>query len=245
MVGQTFGRLTVLERDLSKTGRYAYWLCKCNCEKQTVLSVRGTSLRDGHTRSCGCLQKEITSKRTLINLTNQRFGKLLVLYKDTSVNKECAYWICRCDCGNIISVSSIHLRNGQKSCGCLKSKGEFYLCSLLTELNIKFQSQKTFSDLKGDKNFPLKFDFYLPEQNCIIEFQGIQHYMPSDYFGGEVIFKQQQKYDDLKRKYCNKNNIYLIEIPYTDYDKLNKTYIKERLDEAEKIHGYSTSTSEI
>lgn len=235
LTGQMFGRLTVLERDFNRKSRAAYWICQCNCKNQTIISVRGSSLTSGNTRSCGCLQKEVASRRTLIDLTNQRFGKLLVLYKDDSVVKECAYWICKCDCGKIISVSSNHLKGGQKSCGCEKSKGEFLLKGLLTKLNINFETQKTFSNLKGDKDFPLKIDFYLPEQKCAIEFQGSQHYMLNDYFGGEETFKKQQRYDELKRQYCKENNICLIEIPYTDYNKIDIKYLEEKINEAKNI----------
>ena len=52
--GQTFGRLTALERDVSRTEKNTYWLCKCQCER--VVSVRLDHLRSGATLSCGCLR---------------------------------------------------------------------------------------------------------------------------------------------------------------------------------------------
>lgn len=45
------------------------------------------------------------------------------------------------------------------------------------------------------------------------------------FSNGEEKFKERQIYDDKKRKYCNKNNIKLIEIPYWDFDKLDKDYL--------------------
>lgn len=59
-----------------------------------------------------------------INLTGQVFGKLTVIERDNSVSKDKgAYWICRCQCGNIVSVKSYSLRSGAtKSCGCLNKE---------------------------------------------------------------------------------------------------------------------------
>jgi hypothetical protein len=57
LTGRVFGRLTVTERDYSRKGRVS-WLCKCSCGAS--VSVRGYSLLDGKTKSCGCLSREIT-----------------------------------------------------------------------------------------------------------------------------------------------------------------------------------------
>lgn len=61
LVGQVFGRLTVIKEaeQQTKSGQYA-WVCKCSCGGDAV--VAGHDLRKGHTQSCGCLQKERTSK---------------------------------------------------------------------------------------------------------------------------------------------------------------------------------------
>ena len=57
MIGQKFGRLTVLERDESRaSGTGIYYVCKCDCG--TVKTVRGTNLRGGNVKSCGCMHKE-------------------------------------------------------------------------------------------------------------------------------------------------------------------------------------------
>ena len=54
MIGQKFGHLTVLERDGSDNRGEAKWLCECDCEAHTIISVLGSNLRTGHTQSCGC-----------------------------------------------------------------------------------------------------------------------------------------------------------------------------------------------
>lgn len=62
----------------------------------------------------------------------------------------------------------------------------------------------------------LPFDFYLPDYNLCIEFNGIQHYRAVEYFGGVKKFKAQQKNDKIKKKYCDDNNISLIIIRYNE-----------------------------
>lgn len=62
LIGQKFGRLTVLERaENSKSGQIM-WKCICSCPDKTVCVVSGGHLKNGHTNSCGCLQKERASE---------------------------------------------------------------------------------------------------------------------------------------------------------------------------------------
>lgn len=236
LTGHTYNRWTVMERDFSKKGKGTYWFCRCSCG--TIKSISSNSLRSGSSKSCGCLQKEAvikTGHNNAIDLTNQRFGKLKVLYKANHVdNNTSVYWICQCDCGKITKpISAQNLRNGDtKSCGCMVSKGNDRLCSLLKELNIDFQSEYSFDDLKGDKD-KLRFDFVVFDKNkkilSLIEYQGKQHYEPQSLFGGEEKFLQQQRYDKIKRDYCKEHDIQLIEIPYWDYEKLSVEYLKDLL----------------
>ena len=88
--------------------------------------------------------------------------------------------------------------------------------------DISFISQYKFSDCIDINQ--LVFDFYLPELNTCIEYNGKQHYMPIERFGGEERFAVQIKHDEIKREYCKKNDIKLIEIKYTikTYEKIEK-----------------------
>lgn len=225
LTGQKFGRLMVLRQDFSKKDRTIYWICKCDCGN--IVSVKGSSLKSHNTKSCGCLQKEIVSKQKLVDLTGQKFGYLTVLKRDNSkINRE-IYWICQCDCGNIISVRGSHLKTGATiSCGCYKaSKGEDKISSVLSSLKISFVQQKTFNNLKYKSK--LRFDFFLPDYNCCIEYQGEQHYKAIQYFGGEKQFEEQKDKDNIKRQWCKENNIKLIEIPYWNFNKINEDYLKQ------------------
>jgi hypothetical protein len=68
LTGHQFGRLTVLSQAedyvCTKGSRYAQWLCECNCENHTRVTVAQRSLKKGTTTSCGCVAKEILSQRS-------------------------------------------------------------------------------------------------------------------------------------------------------------------------------------
>ena len=80
--------------------------------------------------------------------------------------------------------------------------------------NILFEEQKAFEECRNKK--PLKFDFFLPNVPAVIEFQGKQHYVPINYFGGDEKFIKQTFNDKKKEEYCLKHNINLITIRYDD-----------------------------
>lgn len=60
----------------------------------------------------------------------------------------------------------------------------------------------------------MKFDFYIPSKNLCIEFNGLQHYKPVDFFGGEFYYNEIIKRDKIKEEYCLSNNIKLLTIKY-------------------------------
>jgi len=125
--------------------------------------------------------------------------------------------------GEFWQLPSNHLKGG--GCpNCQKSKGENNIKRLLNDNNISFIPQYKFNGCINKKCLP--FDFYLPEHNICIEFQGIQHYQPFEYFGGEKQLKYIQTNDNIKRNYCKKNQILLIEIKYNENIKEKLKYFK-------------------
>lgn len=58
--GQVIGRLTVIEYAYTNKNRKSMWKCRCECGNEVI--VMGSHLKSGHTQSCGCLSREITSK---------------------------------------------------------------------------------------------------------------------------------------------------------------------------------------
>jgi len=104
-----------------------------------------------------------------------------------------------------------------RGCGCptcKSSKGELKIRNYLKKHKISFEPQHSFDDCKNI--LQLSFDFYIPEKNICIEFDGIQHFQPVKYFGGEDEFKLTQLRDKIKNKYCKDNNIKLLRIKYNE-----------------------------
>lgn len=99
-----------------------------------------------------------------------------------------------------------------------KSKGEQKIESFLSSKKIKFIPQKTLSLEKELKRY--KFDFYLPDFNVAIEYNGEQHYKEKSGFFDSLA--QTQKRDNIKKEYCAKHNIQLWIIPYWDFDKIEE-----------------------
>lgn len=106
-------------------------------------------------------------------------------------------------------------------------KGEARLMELLTVHNIEFQPQYVISECKYKK--PLPFDNAVLNNDktlkCLIEYQGIQHYEPVSYFGGEEKFMVQQIRDKIKYNYCKDHNIPLLIIPYWEFDNMEDLVI--------------------
>lgn len=101
---------------------------------------------------------------------------------------------------------------------CNNSKGEQKIYDILTEHNINIEPQKRFDDCRHV--MPLAFDFYLPDHNTLIEFDGVQHFESVEFWGGEVALAQNKLRDSIKNTYCEENDIKLIRIPYYDYDNI-------------------------
>ena len=119
---EKYGRLTPIRRADGK-GR-DIWECRCDCGNTCY--VRMSNLKSGHTRSCGCLRREM-NKAKMQDLTGQRFGKLTVLGIENQKSGSHPLWKCQCDCGNIVEVSSKRLRNGiNMSCGCYQKERQKY-----------------------------------------------------------------------------------------------------------------------
>lgn len=149
LTGQRFGKITVvkLDEELSKQKKRKYWICQCDCGR--IKSIRGDGLKN--IKSCGNCEND---------LTNQRFGRLIALEKGKKDKAQHQYWICKCDCGNIVEVNGDNLRRGlTQSCGCLHSeiihnlkfedlRGQKF--GLLTPINYQIRDQRAFWTCKCD-----------------------------------------------------------------------------------------------
>jgi Zn finger protein HypA/HybF involved in hydrogenase expression len=139
----------------------------------------------------------------------------MVNYKNNNTKVEI---ICKKH-GIFKQTSKSHLR-GDRCPKCSISKGELRIANFLSERNINFNIQQTFLKCLSGNNNKLKFDFYLPEMNICIEYDGEQHFKPIDYFGGVEMFEKQIERDIIKNNYCLENNIKLIRIPFDKYNHI-------------------------
>lgn len=211
LTGKQFGYLTPIF--YIKGGK---WHCKCRCGNELDVDTR--NLNSGHTKSCGCLQKEKASNNTT-NMLDYEDEDLKVIRRAGSDGQGVALWECLCKhCGNIFITRGASIRAGYvKSCGCVHSLNEQNIVKILQENNVEFATQYTFPDLFGINGGHLRFDFAIFNDNHelshLIEYNGKQHYVQSSGEWGSN-FETTIKHDELKQEYCQKHNIRLIIIPF-------------------------------
>ena len=221
MTNKKFGRLTVLYRYYKNSSNNGtQWVCQCECGNIKIIKGGSLTKKTNPVQSCGCLTYENASKANKHDLTGQRFGQLVVLYDTNKRANHRVIWMCKCDCGNTVErIGDSLVQKDTFSCGhCNRSVGSITIERLLKENNIKYEMEKTFENFKGKKGMPYRFDFYLPEYNRLIEFDGIQHYKERSIFKDSLEAIQER--DKIKNDYCLQHNISLIRIPYWKLETL-------------------------
>lgn len=195
--------------------------CECLCDCGKTIIVKANHLHTGNTTSCGCKHSP--------SLIGNRYGKLTVIEEIKNDSPQ-RLWKCQCDCGNITYVKSYTLTSGHTtSCGCFHSekfsKNEVFIASLLKSHNIEYQQEKSFDTCIGVGGRHLRFDFYLPAFNTCIEFDGKQHFIPIDYFGGNKNYERTKANDKIKNEFCMQKSIQLCRLNYM----MSKEEIEEQI----------------
>lgn len=121
------------------------------------------------------------------------------------------------------TYNHMYLKHGCPQCS--ESKGEKEIRNILENNNIKFVYQKRFKDCRYIK--PLPFDFYIPDENICIEFDGKQHYESSSFFQKYETLSKRNELDNIKTIYCKDNNIKLIRISYKEIKNINNILINK------------------
>lgn len=108
---------------------------------------------------------------------------------------------------------------------CVQSHGEREITNWLLGHNVNFIPQHKFADCKDKIQLP--FDFYLPDYNLCIEYDGIQHFEPVNFGGisneeALIKFMTTKLHDDIKNKYCSQYKINLLRISYLDNGSIDK-----------------------
>jgi hypothetical protein len=118
--GTVFGGYTVLSLDTSVPLKPKRYMCRCICG--TVNSVIVANLKQGLSKSCGCLGRKINSDKRTIDRVGDTYNRLTVI-KRVENKGQSAAWLCICSCGNKIEASGSKLSSGNvKSCGCLQKE---------------------------------------------------------------------------------------------------------------------------
>jgi hypothetical protein len=189
---------------------------------------------DSHLQGRGCKKCAIEYKKNKLKNKNfiekakdvhaDKYDYSLVEYIN---NREKVKIICPIH-GVFEQIPYSHLK-GMGCYICKDSIGENIIDNYLSKQGIRYNRQKKFKNCKNKKH--LKFDFYIPDKNLCIEYNGKQHYESVDYFGGEKTLSYIKKNDFIKKDFCKKQNIKLKIIKYDDnilkkieniiYDKSN------------------------
>ena len=175
---------------------------------------------------CGkCVGKEKSNTDDFIEksikIHNNTYDYYLVNYIDCESK---VIIICRKH-GEFEQMPHSHLAG--KGCRvCKNSKGERSIIKFLDKYEIEYINEKKFDNCRNI--LPLPFDFYLPIYNLCIEFDGRQHYISNDFFGGEDRLNKTKINDGIKDKYCLDNNIELLRIPYYEYNNVDDI-LKDKL----------------
>ena len=165
-----------------------------------------------------------------LKLTNEEFVKRvkdifidsIVPLEEYKGHDEKISFLCK-ECNLTWYAKANNILNKKGCPNCKRSKGELKISNILDKNNVNYIQQ--YKDERCKNIYCLPFDFYLPEYNIFIEYDGIQHF-ESCTFGGIFREEAQEKFkscierDKIKTKFCKENNINLVRIPYFDYDKI-------------------------
>jgi len=114
--------------------------------------------------------------------------------------------------GSFLQKPAIHIYAKSNCPECNIYKGEEQVGIWLNKNNIEYIYQYK---VKIENSYHY-YDFYLPKYNMLIEYNGLQHYKPITFFGGEKGFKYLKQRDKIKEKYCLDNKINLLVLSYKD-----------------------------
>lgn len=201
---------------------------KCPFHLDKELYIRYVDLRNG----VRCPYCSGVGRKTYEEIKDEfeKRGYILVSEKEEYVNaRSIMRYICPRHPESINSIVYSNFHNGQGCPHCKSSKGENKIREWLIKNKIEFEQQYKFDDLKEKRL--LSYDFYIPEHNMLIEYQGQFHDGTVHKINPELQTKEnvgnQKKHDDMKRDYAKNNGYYLLEIWYWDFNNIEAILKKE------------------
>lgn len=191
-------------------------------EERGLQSITYSNLKNGFgCRFCG-FEKMANSKRLPFEKVKEVFARhdMILLEQEYKNSDTPLQYICKRHPEFGIQYMALSNAYKQHCPHCNVIKGEDKIAHYLLEHRIEFIPQKSYDDLQGLGGGKLSYDFYLPNFNLLIEYQGEQHEHPISIFGGEEQFKYQKEHDKRKREYAESHNIELFEIWYYDFSNI-------------------------
>lgn len=189
---------------------------KCKCTICGRIQENKTIYDYYNNKKCFCQTKSIKKPKDQI----EKDFKDICIFLEEYINTDTPILVKSLFCGHQFKVAPRDILRKPYLCPiCNSSYGEKKILFWLEENGISYYRQFKVENYR--------IDFYLPEKNIAIEFNGIQHYEPVKHFGGEERFKQQQLRDNYIRNYCKAKGIKLIEISYLDYEKVEEILQQE------------------
>lgn len=206
----------LVSTDYKGVSKKLEYICPKHRDKGTQF-VTFSNFKKSGCRYCAIEEKSKKRALTLEEFqekVSQKNKNIIALEYHTS--RTSAKFQCM-KCGYIWESSPFTVTTWGKRCSNCEhnSKGEESISEILREWGIDFKGQYKFEGCRDTR--PLPFDFYLPDYNICIEYDGGQHFQGVVGWGNYDTIK---KHDDIKNEFCLANNIILIRIPYWEKDNL-------------------------
>jgi len=196
-----------------------FYCKKCNSEFEQSPS----RLINEHIYGCNCCPtKKWSNEEFLSQLGETCLNEYEVLEEYITTDTPIRFKHKKCDTTFSLSPYRFIYRHNKKYCPICyykKSQGEVIITTFLKNNNIDYQKEFIFSDLPQRR-----FDFFLPEEQIAIEFDGKQHfeYIPFLHNNNIENFYLTQQRDQEKNDFCLLNNIKLFRFSYIDLDNLEE-----------------------
>ena len=193
---------------------------KCKCKKCGRIQENKRVYDYFANKHCYCQTKSVKKPQDILLIELGEDIELLEPY----VNTDTPILIHNNRCNHTYKIKLSSLLLNKNRCPiCNSSLGEKEILYHLDKMGLSYIREFKITVDNQD----MRIDFYLPEYNLMIEYNGQQHYQPVSFFGGEKAFEKQQERDLKLQNYCQKQKIKLLIISYLDYNN-----IKDRLEEA-------------
>lgn len=182
-----------------------------------------------HLKGCGCKKCVKLNPKTndeFIEESKKIFNNIFIYDKSNYVGSQIKLIITCKKHGDFQVTPNNHLSKKQGCPVCKESKGEQKISQFLNKIGIDFIREKTFENCVRKKR-SLPFDFYLPDRNLVIEYDGRHHFESIDVFGGIGAFIEISENDKFKNEFLNTSNIELLRISYREFDEIDNILRKK------------------